>query len=272
MPQPVPVGGGSGTVSVRPVDLYAASSAVATDQHDYHAGAIHLVRDLSGHPQLAGRGSGPDAFADAYAEVTAEFLKVWAASVVSVGGAAVGLTVTANNYRSADWHSDPTRQGPPPGQAAPHVVERIPYYGTVADIKYHGTGQDSSSVIVRELGEIPDWLSGELAEAVKEGLRLGKSYDITPSAVVTKDPLHQVAGYWTGIATTARTAADTFAGIVDGITDDNNGEWSPRPRRSATSPRTRASRPPARRCSTPCAPWRTRSTTSWSSHPSEWAP
>ncbi len=219
-----PVGGG-GVFTVRPEELYAASGRVAGDQSGYDRHAARLVHDLGGYRQLAGKGDGPDAFAAAYAKVAGRFLEVWAASVVSVGGAATGLTVTANNYAAADWHSNPTPQGPPPAHALPRVIEHPPHYGTVADLRYHGTGQDSDNPVVRWIGRFPDWLSGAMRDAVEQGLRLGRTYDITPSAAARKDDVRTVAGHWSAAGRAATTAADGFAAIVESITDDGNSEW-----------------------------------------------
>lgn len=224
-PVPIPAGGPGGTVSVRPADLYAASALTAGDQSTYDDGATRLVSGVSGHEQLAGNGDGPAAFAAAYAEVAALFLQVWAAGVVSVGGVAVGLTVTANNYAAADWHSDPKRQGPPPSWPVPRVIERPPHYGTVADLTYRGTGQGSSWEIVRVAGRFPDWLAGSLQEGIEQGLRLGKLYDITPSALADQGALVAVADCWLTAAQTAENAATAFSGTIDGISDQNNGAW-----------------------------------------------
>lgn len=71
-------------------------------QYDFADRAKSLVDTLDGYEHAVGCGSGPEAFAKAYAEVAALFLGVWDAATQGVGGAAVGLTVTANNYAEAE--------------------------------------------------------------------------------------------------------------------------------------------------------------------------
>jgi hypothetical protein len=65
-------------------------------------------------------------FTTAYLKVAERFLEVWAKSVVSVGGAAVGFTSTANNYAAADAATNPSPTGQPTHRPAPHVIDKAP--------------------------------------------------------------------------------------------------------------------------------------------------
>lgn len=211
-----------GGFDVQPAHLYYTSYEVRDEQFAFNDGAKKLVDSL-GKKELAGRGSGPDAFAAAYAKVAKRFLEVWGRSVVSIGGAAVGFTVTANNYVSADWFSNKKQYGPPPRKEPPVVIDRPPAYGTVADLKWTGTDQDSGSAVVRALGHVPDFLASHLEKAIDQGLRLGKMYEITPGP--QRDDLNDVAGHWKTAGRAAVTSAKRLSGLIETITDDQNSEW-----------------------------------------------
>ncbi len=75
-------------------------------------------------------------FTSAYLKVAERFLEVWAKSVVSVGGAAVGFTSTANNYAAADAATHPSPTGQPTHRPNPHVIDKAPAYGPVTDFKW----------------------------------------------------------------------------------------------------------------------------------------
>ncbi|MEU6171214.1 RNase A-like domain-containing protein [Streptantibioticus parmotrematis] len=208
---------------MKPPHLYWASRQVCDEQFAYDKGARDLMHALSGKEECAGKGA--DVFATAYAEVAALFLQVWGKSVVSVGGVAVGLTVTANNYVAADWYTDKKQYGPPPRTQPPAVITTPPHYGTAADLKWRGTGADSSSAVVRITGHVPDFIADVTQGAVDQALRLGKLYEITPGAHAYAGQLHDVAGAWRQAGTAALKSGDSLTGTVGHLTDKGNGEW-----------------------------------------------
>ncbi|GHF57669.1 hypothetical protein GCM10010218_43850 [Streptomyces mashuensis] len=214
-----------GNFDVKPSHLYYVSYLIRDDQFAHNDGAKNLVDRLGGKEQLAGRGSGPDAFAAAYAKVAKRFLEVWAKSVVSVGGVAVGLTVTANNYASADWHSNKKASGSPPSKATPVVIQSPPHYGTVPDLKWRGTNADSDNSFVRAIGHIPDFLADCLEEVIDKAFRLGKMYKVTPGAHAFEDELKEVADHWRDAGNAALKAGDNFIARISSITDDHNSDW-----------------------------------------------
>ncbi|MFE0043143.1 RNase A-like domain-containing protein [Streptomyces albireticuli] len=220
---PPPNSGGG--FDVKPQHLYYTSLLVRDDQFTYDGGAKHLVDKLGGKAQLAGRGSGPDAFAASYEKVAKRFLEVWAKSVVSVGGVAVGLTVTANNYAASDWFSNKKMYGPPPSRQLPAVINKETHYGTVPDLKWRGTNADSNSAIIRGIGHIPDFLADSVEEVIDKALRLGKMYEVTPGAHAFDDELKEIAGHWKEAGRTALKAGDAFAGHIGTITDTHNNDW-----------------------------------------------
>ncbi|MFI1162456.1 RNase A-like domain-containing protein [Streptomyces sp. NPDC020801] len=213
-----------GGFDVRPPHLYYSSAVVRDGQFDYDKGATKLVGALNEYSQSAGTGHGPDAFAKAYMQIAEKFLKVWAASVVSAGGVAVGLTMTANNYQAADWSSR-GMYGPPPRRTPPVVIDKEPDYGKINDIKWSGTGQDADSwAISGALGEIPDFLADVIRPAIEYGLNLGKTHEITPGA--NEDDLKGMATAWREAGSTALKAGDGFTSAIGYITDPHgNNEW-----------------------------------------------
>ncbi|MBZ9641960.1 RNase A-like domain-containing protein [Streptomyces sp. PSKA30] len=216
--------GAGGGFDVQPPHLYYTSVLVRDGQFDYDKGASRLVSALNQYSQSAGTGWGPDSFAKVYMQIAEKFLKVWAASVVSVGGVAVGLTTTANNYQAADWAAR-RMQGPLPRRTPPVVIDKASDYGRINDIKWTGTGEDADSwAISGALGEIPDFLADVIRPAIEHGLNLGKTHEITPGA--REDDLKGMAVAWREAAGTALKAGDTFTSAIGYITDPNgNNEW-----------------------------------------------
>jgi hypothetical protein len=213
-----------GGFDVQPSHLYYSSVVVRDGQFGYDKGASELVSALNEYSQSAGTGWGPDSFANVYMQIAEKFLEVWAASVVSVGGVAVGLTLTANNYQAADWSSRGI-YGPPPRRTPPAVIDKTPEYGKINDIKWSGTGEDADSwAISGALGEIPDFLADAVRPAIEYGLNLGKTHEITPGA--REDDLKGMATAWRAVGGAALQAGDDFTSAISYITDPHgNNEW-----------------------------------------------
>ncbi|MFJ1736636.1 hypothetical protein [Streptomyces sp. NPDC088254] len=108
-----PPPGQNGTIDVKPADLHRVSGGVASQQTVMDKGAKSLLDDLHKYPDAGGYGTSPQAFATSYVKVGNRFLEVWAKSVVSIGGAAVGFTSTANIYAKAEAANDPTGKAKP---------------------------------------------------------------------------------------------------------------------------------------------------------------
>ncbi|SFF38209.1 RNase A-like domain-containing protein [Streptomyces mirabilis] len=216
--------GSGGGFDVQPPHLYYSAAVVRDGQFDYDKGATQLVEALNQYSQSAGTGWGPDSFANVYMQITEKFIKTWATSVVSVGGVAVGLTVTANNYQAADWFAR-KMQGPPPRRMPPVVIDKEPNYGKVNDIRWSGTGEDADSwAISGALGEIPDFLADVIRPAIEYGLNLGKTHEITPGA--REDDLKGMATAWRQAGSTALKAGDNFTSAISYMTDpQGNSEW-----------------------------------------------
>ncbi|CAL9479046.1 RNase A-like domain-containing protein [Streptomyces sp. enrichment culture] len=217
--QPAPDSGGGG-FDVKPAHLYYTSALIRDEQFTFHKTATQHVENVH-YRQAAGKGEGSDAFAAAYKDVAEKFLDVWARSIQSIGGVAVGLTDTANTYVAADWHSR-GMHGPPPRRDPPIGVGKVSY-GPVASIKWTGTGDGTDTAFLAGIGEIPDFLADLIKPAVEEGLRLGKTHEITPGA--RTDELRSIGNAWAAAGKAAQESADHFTQCIRYITDGSNGEW-----------------------------------------------
>ncbi|MFG2294121.1 RNase A-like domain-containing protein [Streptomyces sp. NPDC048603] len=215
----------NGGFDVQPVHVYHASGLVKEGQFKHDERAVALVDVLNKYNQSAGTGRGADAFADEYQKIAAKFLECWGRGVVSIGGAAVGLTLTANHYVLADWEAS-GRKGPEPKrQPEPVVINKQPPYGPVNPIKWSGTGEDVDSWwISGVIGEFPDFLADIIRPAIEHGLRLGKVHEITPG--IKEDETRDMAKAWRKAGTEAVKSSDEFNAAIAGITDPSDkGEW-----------------------------------------------
>ncbi|WP_327324033.1 hypothetical protein OG735_17105 [Streptomyces sp. NBC_01210] len=214
-----------GGFDVQPPHVYHASGLVKEAQFGHAERAFVLVDVLNKYNQSAGTGHGADAFADAYMKVTEKFLEAWGRSVVSVGGVAVGLTLTANHYVLADWEAD-GRKGPQPAsRPEPVVINKPPRYGPVNTVKWSGTGEDVDSWwISGAIGEVPDFLADAIRPGIEKGLRLGKVHEITPG--MREDEVRDMATAWRNLAGDVTKAGDELTAAIAYITDPKgNGEW-----------------------------------------------
>ncbi|MFJ8110715.1 RNase A-like domain-containing protein [Streptomyces sp. NPDC096132] len=214
-----------GGFDLQPQHVFYTALVVRDGQFDYDKGAKALVDVLNEYSQSAGTGWGADEFSAAYKSVNEKFLELWAKSVVSVGGVAVGLTDTTNKYVQADWQARRMYGPPPVEKQPPAVIENEPRYGPVNDIKWTGTGEDADSwAISGVLGEIPDFLADVIRPAIEHGLRLGKMHEITPGA--RDEELKAMATAWEAVEKDAKAASDNFNGAIKFITNNKgNDEW-----------------------------------------------
>ncbi|WP_328861204.1 RNase A-like domain-containing protein [Streptomyces sp. NBC_00306] len=216
---------GVGRFDVKPQHLYFTSLVVRDGQFAYDKKAKALTDTLDKYSQSAGTGWGADSFADRYGIVAGKFLQLWAKSVVSVGGVAVGFTQTANNYAQADWAANKGKGEPPEEKQPPAVIATVPTYGPPNDLTWRGEGEYHDSwAISGILGEVPDFLMFIMKPVVDEGLRLGRVHEITPG--VKEEEFRDIAGAWRNASKDVKKAADDFTDAISYITDPTgNGEW-----------------------------------------------
>ncbi|MEV8532913.1 RNase A-like domain-containing protein [Streptomyces sp. NPDC051211] len=215
----------NGGFDVQPVHVHHAADQVKEAQFAHAERAFVLVDVLNKYNQSAGTGWGADAFAIKYAEVVEKFLDVWGRSVVSAGGASIGLNHTANHYVLADWEASGRKGTQPARTPEPVVINKPPRYGPVNPVKWSGTGEDVDSWwISGVIGEFPDFLADVIRPAIEHGLRLGKVHEITPG--IKEDEVRDMAKAWKKLGSEAVKASDEFNAAIAGITNPKDkGEW-----------------------------------------------
>ncbi|MFD7610334.1 RNase A-like domain-containing protein [Streptomyces sp. NPDC059828] len=214
--------GGSGTIDVKPSDLWRVSGQVAGSQDMLIRGANKLLDELGKYPDAGGAGTEAEKFAQSYKKIGNRWLDVWGRSVLSVGGVAVGFTETANAYSKADAASNPK-----PGKAAeqrplPAVVDKDPNFGSVPDIKWGD--DDGGDDFLRGLMEgIPEIVRDLIHPLVKNVFRMGKVADVYPFP--QQHYLNSLCHSWMGVSIVGTTAADNLTMAVGSITNHQQAEW-----------------------------------------------
>ncbi|WP_175499886.1 RNase A-like domain-containing protein [Streptomyces sp. CC77] len=222
-PVPGPQSGGqSGTFDVKPSDLYRVSQGIAAQQTPMDRGAKDLLDKLREYPDAGGYGTAPEAFAASYVKVGNLYLETWAKSVVSIGGAAVGFTSTANTYAKAEAANDPTGKTKALTQPLPKVIETPPNYGSVPHIKWGD--DDGGDDFLRSLLEwVPEPVREVLRPVVKHAFRMGKVAEVYPYP--QQHYLYALHQAWLGMTAPLSMAESALTGYVDSITQQSNSEW-----------------------------------------------
>ncbi|MFF8845751.1 RNase A-like domain-containing protein [Streptomyces sp. NPDC015127] len=222
-PQPGAQGPGqNGTIDVKPSDLYRVSGGVAAQQSPMDKGAKELLDKLREYPDAGGYGTAPQAFATSYVKVGNRFLDVWAKSVVSIGGAAVGFTATANSYAKAEAANDPSGKTKAVTQPLPVVIEKAPDYGSVPNLKW-GDDDGGDDVIRTLLEWVPEPVREVLRPIVKHAFRMGKVAEVYPYP--QQHYLNSLSKAWMAMTATLSTAEIALTGNVSSITQQSNSEW-----------------------------------------------
>jgi hypothetical protein len=212
----------NGTIDVKPSDLFRVSGGFAKEQTDFHKAANKLLDDLGEYQDAGGYGTSAEAFSAAYMEVGNRFLDVWARSVVSVGGAAVGFTTTANNYGKADAAADPTGKKKAVTMPLPQVIDKAPTYRNVTDLKW-GDDDGGDRIWVRILEWVPEIIRDAMRVAIKHVYRMGRVPDVYPFP--NQHHLNSLAGAWGRANRDLSIILGNLTGHVVGITSQANSEW-----------------------------------------------
>ncbi|MFI6093818.1 RNase A-like domain-containing protein [Streptomyces sp. NPDC051218] len=227
--KPAPPGNSVG-FDIQPQHVHYAAFRLRNGHYDFKDDSKSLVDTLDEYARAAGCGSGPEAFAAAYAKVAARFLEVWVKAAVGVGGAAVGLTVTANNYAAAEHAAHPTPTPVPAKQQLPDVIRSSHPYGPAAELGWGGGDAPDESrfgnVIIDGVGGAFSWVGSEVLRPVlKHALRHGKVADITPGG--DDIDLPKIAEAWRTAAKDAKRAADGFDDAIAYLTNSApaHSEW-----------------------------------------------
>ncbi|MFF7596065.1 RNase A-like domain-containing protein [Streptomyces mirabilis] len=212
---------------VQPKHVYYASYVLRNAQYDFADRAKSLVDTLDGYAHAAGCGSGPEAFAKAYAETAALFLDVWDRATEGVGGAAVGLTVTANNYAEAE-HATNVLTPAVVKKSPPAVLKKAGAGGPVAELGWGNAPAEDGwgNAIIDDVSGVVSWVGDHILRPVlKYALQHGKVADITPGGDDVELP--KIAQAWRQACTDAKKSAETFDDAIAYITNPaaGNDEW-----------------------------------------------
>lgn len=217
-----PPPGQNGTIDVKPTDLHRVSGGVASLQAVMDRGAKDLLDDLHKYPDAGGYGTSPQAFATSYVKVGNRFIEVWAKSVVSIGGAAVGFTSTANAYAKAEAANDPKGKTEPVVQPLPKVIDKPPAYGSVPNLKW-GDDDGGDDFVRRLLEWVPEAVRDVLRPVVKHAYRMGKVADVYPYP--QQHYLNSLSKAWMATTTSLSMAESGLTGNVSSITQQSHSEW-----------------------------------------------
>ncbi|MFD7710454.1 RNase A-like domain-containing protein [Streptomyces sp. NPDC059785] len=215
-------GGQSGTIDVTPSVLYGVSSGVADQQGVLDRGIKSFLDELARYPDGGGRGTAVAGFTAAYKDISERFLEVWARSVVGVGGAAVGFTVTGNNYAAADHATNPSAGAQPQRQPEPVVIDTAPSYGPVTDFKW-GDFDDGQDFVQKALEGVEAVVLTVLRPLLEDACRWGKAAEILP--LPNHHRVQSVSEAWRMPQLTLSTADGMLTGLLGSITDQTDNEW-----------------------------------------------
>ncbi|ANP48253.1 hypothetical protein J2Z21_003766 [Streptomyces griseochromogenes] len=212
----------NGTIDVKPSNLHFVAGSFAGQQTPFDKAAKDLLTELHKYPDAGGKGTAAEKFAKAYVEVANLFLEVWAKSVESIGGAAVGFATTANNYSKAEAANDASGKTKAQTQAPPQVIHKAPDYGSVPDLKWGD--DDGGDDFIRSLLEcIPDVVWHIIRPLLKDVFRWGKVADVYPFP--QQHYLNSLSQAWADMTMSLSTAESMLTGYVSGITQQSNSEW-----------------------------------------------
>lgn len=214
--------GGSGTIDVKPGDLWSVSGRVAARQDFLIRTANKLLEELGKYPDAGGAGTEARRFAQAYKKIGDRWLEVLGRSVLSVGGAAVGFTETADAYTRADAAAHPE-----PGKTAeqrprPAVVDKAPDFGSVPLIKW-GDDDGGDDFERRAMEGIPEIVRDVLQPLCGNVFRLGRVADVFPYP--QQHYLNALHHSWMNAAIAVTTGADQLTQAVGAITNPQQAEW-----------------------------------------------
>ncbi|URM90912.1 hypothetical protein LUW75_13995 [Streptomyces sp. MRC013] len=214
--------GGNGTIDVKPSDLWSVSGRVAAQQDFLIRTANKLMEELGKYPDAGGAGTEAQRFAQAYKKTGDRWLEVLGRSVLSVGGAAVGFTETANAYTRADAAAHPK-----PGKTAeqrprPAVVDKAPDFGPMPLIKW-GDDDGGDDFERRAMEGIPEIVRDVLQPLCRNVLRIGRVADVFPYP--QQHYLNSLHHSWMNTAIAVTTGADQLTQAVGAITNPQQAEW-----------------------------------------------
>ncbi len=217
---------------VTPSQLYTVSGGFANQQQTMDSEAKGLVDKLKGYPDCGGYGSAAEGFSKRYTEMSDLYFRVWARAVVSVGGAAVGFTMTANHFRAADAATDPTPGASAKPYPLPHVIHAEPHYGSTPGLGWRDD-ESAESFFDSLLDGIEGAVLFVLRPLLKDLYRWGRAADVVP--MPNPQDIDHVSQQWFHSSVAVSGIDGELTGLVSGITDQRNSEWYEAMRRYCSS-------------------------------------
>ncbi|MFF3676497.1 RNase A-like domain-containing protein [Streptomyces sp. NPDC002120] len=219
-PAQPPAGGGN--IDVKPPQLWGVSGRIARAQDPMMRGANTLLKELKEYPDAGGAGTEAEKFAAAYKKIGNRWLEVWAKSVVSVGGVAVGFTETANAYTKADAAAHPKPGTTPEQRPLPTVIDKDPKFDSVPDIKW-GDDDGGDDLLRGAMEGIPEVIRDVLQPVAKNIFRVGKVADVHPFP--QQHYLNSHCHSWMNVSTVVTGAADELTMAIGSITNHQKADW-----------------------------------------------
>ncbi|MFF8271338.1 RNase A-like domain-containing protein [Streptomyces sp. NPDC016562] len=221
-PGPAQPPAGAGNIDVKPSLVWSVSGRVARAQDPMVRGGNTLVKELQEYPDAGGAGPQAEKFAQSYKKIGNRWLEVWAKSVVSVGGVAVGFTETANAYTKADAAAHPKPGKAPEQRPLPTVIDKEPKFGSVPDIKW-GDDDGGDDLLRGAMEGIPEIVRDVLQPVAKNIFRVGKVADVHPFP--QQHYLNSHCHSWMNVSTVVTGAADELTMAVGQITNHQRADW-----------------------------------------------
>ncbi|MEV7565989.1 RNase A-like domain-containing protein [Streptomyces tanashiensis] len=210
---------GPGGFDVQPLHLYQVSTALAVEQQSFHKALVQFLDVHAGYSKVGGSGTVTAEFATQYTAVVALLMEAHGKAVVAIGGAAVGFTTTANNFRQADAATHPLSPPFAP-QAPPQVISAPPAYTAPPPFGVRDGNAVDEFADIFDGGDIPGSL---MRTVIEEALRSGRALEILPLPNYLK--VNQLSQAWLPYQTGIGIIQGQLTGTIDAITDHANGDW-----------------------------------------------
>ncbi|MFB8079000.1 RNase A-like domain-containing protein [Streptomyces sp. NPDC056013] len=210
---------GPGGFDVQPLHLYQVSAALSVEQQSFHKALVQFLDVHAGYSKVGGSGTATAEFATQYAAVVALLMEAHGKAVVAIGGAAVGFTTTANNFRQADAATHPLSPSFVP-QASPQVISAPPAYPAPPPFGVRDGNAVDEFADIFDGGDIPGSL---MRTVIEEALRTGRALEILPLPNYLR--VNQLSQAWLPYQTGVGIIQGQLTATIDVITDHANGDW-----------------------------------------------
>ncbi|MFG3041269.1 RNase A-like domain-containing protein [Streptomyces sp. NPDC048330] len=210
---------GPGGFDVQPLHLYQVSTALSVEQHSFHRALVQFLDVHAGYSRVGGSGTVTAEFATQYAAVVALLMEAHGKAVVAVGGAAVGFTTTADNFRQADAATHPLSPPFAP-HPPPQVISAPPAYSAPPPFGVRDGNAVDEFADVFDDGDIPGSL---MRTVIEEALGAGRALEILPLPNYLK--VNQLSQAWLPYQTGIGIIQGQLTATIDVITDHSNGDW-----------------------------------------------